>query len=399
MREMLMATMGEMALKGMNRKTFESALLKSLRARLAGLGEWKLRCAQSAVYIEPDDQMAIDNTGLAFQRCLRVFGIAAFARAAVCEKEIDSITATAIEYLGPRLREAKTFKVAAKRADKTFPLNSMELAVELGGRLLAAFPHLRVDVRSPELTVTAEVRETAAYLHAGKQRGPGGLPVPTSGRAAVLLSGGIDSPVAAWQMAKRGLGLVAVHFASPPYTSPRAAAKVRALAGLLAPYTGPLPYYAVEYTKAQEYLRDTLPRQEFFTVLMRRSMLRIAHAIAQKEGCEALVTGESLAQVASQTLLALAATDQAQSLPVLRPCIGMDKLEITEIARKIGTFETSILPYEDCCTLFTPPHPKTKPKLAQVLALEAALPGLAPLEAQAAEETRFELVRDENETM
>ncbi len=395
MQEILMATQGEMVLKGLNRKTFENALLKCLRARLEGLGRWRVHAAQSTVYIQPADEEAIAQTAKAFERCTKVFGIAAFTRAAVCEKEFESIAALALAYLAPQLQHAKTFKVVAKRADKTFPLNSMELCQELGGRILDAYPHLRVDVHGPELTVMAEVRESAAYVHAGKQRGAGGLPVPTSGRAAVLLSGGIDSPVAAWQMAKRGLGLVAVHFASPPYTSPRAAAKVRALAGLLAPYTGPMPYYVVEYTAAQEYLRDSLQRQEYFTVLMRRSMLRIAREIALKEGCEALITGESLAQVASQTLPALAATDDAQSLPVLRPCIGMDKLEITDIARKIDTFETSILPYEDCCTLFTPPHPKTKPKMAEVHVLEAALPKLCEYEAAAAQSAVFELVQAE----
>ncbi|MDL2253290.1 tRNA 4-thiouridine(8) synthase ThiI [Ruminococcaceae bacterium OttesenSCG-928-I18] len=395
MREMLMATMGEMTLKGQNRKSFENALLKNLRVRLQALGEWKLHAAQSTVYIEPCDERAVANTTEAFERCLRVFGIAAFSRAAICEKDFESITKTAVDYLAPQLLAAKTFKVAAKRADKSFPLNSMELSRELGGELLLAFPHLKVDVHTPELTVMTEIRETAAYVHAGKQKGPGGLPIPTSGRAAVLLSGGIDSPVAAYQMAKRGLGLVAVHFASPPYTSPRAAAKVQTLARLLSGYTGPLPYYVVEYTKAQEYLRDQLPKQEYFTVLMRRSMLRIAHRIARREECLALITGESLAQVASQTLQALAATDEAQSLPVLRPCIGMDKAEITDVARRIGTFETSILPYEDCCTIFTPPHPRTKPKLEDVLRLEQALPELEALEAQATEEAVFTLVRED----
>ncbi len=393
MREIMIATMGEMALKGLNRKSFENVLLKNIRAKLFDLGRWELRSAQSAVYIEPKDEEAQANTQEAFARCGRVFGIAAFTRAAVCEKDMDSLRETALAYLGEELKTAKTFKVAAKRADKSFPLNSLEISRELGGQILGAFPHLKVDVHTPEVLVTAEVRETAAYIHAGKKRGPGGLPVHTSGRAAVLLSGGIDSPVAAWQMAKRGLGLVAVHFASPPYTSPRAAAKVRTLAEKLTAYVGPFPYYVVEYTKAQEYLRDHLSRQEYFTVLMRRSMLRVAEKLAQKEGAEALITGESLAQVASQTLLALAATDEAQSLPVLRPCIGMDKLEITEIARKIDTFETSILPYEDCCTLFTPPHPKTKPKLREVHALEAQLTELPMLEQVVLEEATFELMR------
>ncbi len=396
MRELFIASMGEMALKGLNRKSFEAVLLKNIRGKLTGLGSWNLRSSQSTVYIEPQDALALQHTQEAFSRCMRVFGIAAFTRAAVCEKTMESIRDTTLAYLGPQLKKSKSFKVTAKRADKSFPLNSLEISRELGGQILSAFPHLKVDVHTPEVLVVAEVRETAAYVHTEKQRGPGGLPVHTSGRAAVLLSGGIDSPVAAWQMAKRGLGLVAVHFASPPYTGPRAAEKVRTLAQKLSTYVGPFPYYLVKYTKTQEYLRDNLRKQEYFTVLMRRSMLRIASQLAQKEGAEALITGESLAQVASQTLLALAATDEAQALPVLRPCIGMDKLEITKIARTIDTFETSILPYEDCCTLFTPPHPKTKPKLAEIHALEAHLGELASLEQAALEELTFELIRPES---
>lgn len=393
MKQIIMATMGEMVLKGMNRGTFERALLKTLRRRLESLGSWKVHSSQSTIYMQPMDEVAVANTEEAHQRVLKTFGIAAVSIAAVCEKDFDSICSTVLSYLDPQLQAAKTFKVASKRSDKKFPMNSMEICSELGGILLEKYPHLTVDIRNPELLVTAEVREKAAFVHAGKQKGAGGLPVPLSGRAAVLLSGGIDSPVAAWQMAKRGLALVAIHFASPPYTSPRASAKVEALADLLCPYTGPLPYYAVPYTKTQEYMRDTLPEQEYFTVLMRRSMLRIAAMIAQKEQCEALITGESLAQVASQTLQALYCTDTAQDLTILRPCIGMDKIEITEIARKIGTFETSIQPYEDCCTIFTPPHPKTKPRLQDILRNEESMPLLAELEAEAAQNATFSLRR------
>ena len=393
MKQLIMATMGELALKGLNRHTFEKILLKALRTRLSGLGDWRVRSAQSTIYIEPMDETAGANADEAFDRCSKTFGIANITRAAICEKSFDSIAETAILYLEPQLKQAKTFKVASKRADKSFPLNSMELSQELGGYILSRFPHLKVDVHTPELVVTAEVRDFAAYVHGGKERAAGGLPVPVSGRAMVLLSGGIDSPVAAWQMAKRGLGLVAVHFASPPYTSPRASAKVQALGDLLTAYTGPLPYYEVPYTIAQEYMRDTLPEQEYFTVMMRRSMMRIANMLSQKEGCEALITGESLAQVASQTMQALACTDAAQDLPVLRPCIGMDKIEIMDIARKIGTYETSIQPYEDCCTIFTPPHPKTKPRLADVLRNEEAMPLLAQLEQEAAAQAVFSLRR------
>lgn len=392
MNEIILATMGEMSLKGQNRKSFESALLKTLRRRTDGYGSWNVHTAQSAIYMQPQDEAAQAGMDVVFARCEKEFGIAALTRAVVCDKDFEAICATAARVAAPQLQGAASFKVAARRSDKSFPLDSMAIGRELGGFLLEHFPHLRVDVKTPDVVVTVEVRERAAYVHCGKQRGAGGLPIPTSGRAALLLSGGIDSPVAAWQMAKRGLSLVPVHFASPPYTSPRAAAKVRALAGILAGWCGPMPYYYVPYTETQEYLRDKLPRQDYFTVLMRRSMLRIAAVIAEKEGCEAMVTGESLAQVASQTLPALACTDEAQALPILRPCIGMDKLEITDIARHIGTFETSILPYEDCCTIFTPAHPKTKPRLADVKALEDALPDLPGLEAEAAKAAEFELV-------
>ncbi len=395
MKQLIIATMGEMTLKGQNRNVFETALLKAIRRRVSNLGSYHVKSMQSAVYIEPTDAQAEAAIGEAFERCKKVFGLALVSIAAVCEKSMDEIAQIAPVYLKSELQVAKTFKVTAKRADKSFPLDSMAIGRELGGVLLEQYPHLKVDVKNPGLVVTVQVREKAAYVHAGAQKGAGGLPVPTSGRAALLLSGGIDSPVAGWQMAKRGLGLVAVHFASPPYTSPRASAKVKQLARELSPYTGPLPYYEVPYTKTQEYLRDALPKQDYFTVMMRRSMMRVARVVCEKEQCAAIVTGESLAQVASQTLQALACTDAAQDLPVLRPCIGLDKVEITDIARKIGTFETSILPYEDCCTIFTPPHPRTKPKLADVLALEAAMPELAAHEAEAAKlacEGGFELI-------
>lgn len=391
MKELILATMGEMTLKGQNRKSFEAVLLKNLRQRLANLGQWDIRAAQSAIYIEPRDSRADAHVDDAYARCGRVFGVAALVRTRLCEKDMEAIKATARDYLADKLHAVKTFKMAARRADKTFPLDSMELNREMGGFLLDTFPHLQVDVHSPELVVTVEIRERGAYLHAGKDRGAGGLPIPCSGRAALLLSGGIDSPVAGWQMAKRGLALVPIHFASPPYTSPRAAAKVLALADILASWCGPLPYHYVRYTAAQEYLRDHLQKREYFTVLMRRSMLRIARLLAEKDLCDAIITGESLAQVASQTLPALACTDEVQDLPILRPCIGMDKGEITELARKIGTFETSIQPYEDCCTIFSPPHPKTRPRLADIKHLEETLPGLAALETEAAKTAEFSL--------
>lgn len=392
MKELILATMGEMTLKGQNRRVFENALLKNLRMRLLNLGTWNIRSSQGAIYIEPKCQDAQQNVDAAYARCAKVFGIAALVRAHVCKKSLPDIKEAIKTHFDKQIMAASTFKMAARRADKTFALDSMQLNREMGGFLLDEYPHLQVDVHSPNLVLNVEIREEWAYVHAGKEKGAGGLPIPCSGRAVLLLSAGIDSPVAGWQMAKRGLGLVPLHFASPPYTSPRAAAKVLQLANILAGWCGPLPYHWVHYTATQEYLRDNLPKMEYFTVLMRRSMLRIANILAEKDLCQAIITGESLAQVASQTLPALACTDETQGLPILRPCIGMDKTEITEIARKIGTFETSIQPYEDCCTIFSPPHPKTKPRIEDVKRMEAALPGLFALESAAAKSAEFKLL-------
>ncbi|HIV87242.1 MAG TPA: tRNA 4-thiouridine(8) synthase ThiI [Candidatus Pygmaiobacter gallistercoris] len=382
MKELIMAYQGEMALKGLNRKTFEVAAMKTIRKRLSGLGNFKVYNAQSTIYVEPqDDGIDMDEV---YRRMQKVFGIAALSRAAVCEKEFDRICAVAKEYLAEELGRAKTFKVVARRSDKTFPMTSMELASELGGVLLDAFPHLTVDVHHPDCQVFVEVRDYAAYVHPDKVKGAGGLPTSTSGKASVLLSGGIDSPVAAWMMAKRGLTIQGVHFASPPYTSERAKQKVVDLAYQLMPWCGPFKLFVVPFTEPQVYIRDHgVP--VLFTVLMRRSMMRVAEKLSVKYGADALITGESLAQVASQTLKAIVCTDAAQELPVLRPLIGMDKSEITEIARKIDTYEISIQPFEDCCTIFTPPHPKTKPSLEEILAAEAAMPELAALEEAAAE--------------
>ena len=319
----------------------------------------------------------------AYRRISHVFGIVKLSRAAVCDADFPTICETAEAYLGQTLRGTRTFKVEAKRADKQYPMKSPEICRELGAYLLDKHHHLRVDVHHPQLEIMVEIREGRAYIHGPKTEAAGGLPVGTSGRALNLLSGGIDSPVAAWCMARRGLALHHIHFASPPYTSLRAKLKVCTLAKELVEYTGNCTLFVVPYTKPQEYIRDHAP-DVLFTVLMRRSMLRIANRVANQLELEALITGESLAQVASQTMAALACTDAAQDLPVLRPCIGMDKTEIIERSRKIGTFETSIEPYEDCCTIFTPPHPKTNPTLAEILEAEAAMPELLTLEEQAA---------------
>jgi thiamine biosynthesis protein ThiI len=382
MKEILMGYQGEMSLKGLNKNQFEATMMKILRWRLADVGPFRVYCAQSTFYMEPQAEgLDMDH---AFARVSKVFGFAALSRSVVCDKDFDTICRTAEAYLGASLQAAKTFKVEARRADKTYPMTSPELMRELGAYLLDRHPHLRVDVHEPEFRVVVEIRDFGAYIHGPKVPGEGGLPVGTSGRALNLLSGGIDSPVAAWRMARRGLALDHIHFASPPYTSERARRKVIALAQLDSVYTGSCNLYVVPYTAPQEYIRDHAPAP-LFTVLMRRSMMRIAAVIAGRIGAQALITGESLAQVASQTVMAIQCTDAAQALPVLRPLIGMDKTEIIETARRIGTFETSILPYEDCCTIFTPPHPKIRPELAEILAAEAAMPELPAREAAAAE--------------
>ena len=381
MRELIMAYQGEMALKGLNRKTFEVAAMKTIRRRLTDLGRFKVYDAQSTIYVEPEDESA--DMDEAYARMQKVFGIAALSRAAVCGKNFDEICTVAKEYLAETLQGAKTFKVVARRSDKTFPMTSMELACELGAVLLDAFPHLTVDVHHPDCQVFAEVRDYAAYVHPDKVKGAGGMPTSTSGKASVLLSGGIDSPAAAWMMAKRGLTIQGIHFASPPYTSERARQKVVDLAYKLMPWTGPFKLFVVPFTEPQVYIRDHgVP--VLFTVLMRRSMMRVAEKLSVRYGADALITGESLAQVASQTLKAIVCTDAAQELPVLRPLIGMDKSEITDIARRIDTYDISIQPFEDCCTIFTPPHPKTRPSLEEILAAEAAMPELAALEEAAA---------------
>ena len=301
-----------------------------------------------------------------------MFGIIALARAVPCPKEKEAILATAKTYLGEALTAARSFKVESKRADKSFPMSSIQLSQWVGGELHEAYPHLKVDVHHPELTVYVEVREDAAYVHAPAEPAAGGLPIGMGGRAVSLLSGGIDSPVASYMMAKRGVQMEMIHFASPPYTSEQAREKVLQLARELVPWCGRLTVHVVPFAEIQEEIRRSCP-EDHFTLIMRRFMMRLADALAHELGCGALVTGECLGQVASQTMAALAVSEDAATLPVLRPLIGMDKEEIVRIARHIGTFDTSILPYEDCCTVFTPRHPKTKPHVEEVREMEQAL--------------------------
>ncbi len=360
MNEIILIKNGELTLKGLNRCNFEDILIKNIRRRLKDLGEVTIRKAQSTIYIEPKDESF--DFSQALERVKLIFGIAGFSRARVCEKDIKDILEKAPEYLKETLEKIKTFKVEAKRADKRFPLTSPEICRELGGVLLSKFPHLKVDVHNPDIVVYVEIRDTNAYVRAEQIVGAGGLPVGTAGTASILISGGIDSPVAAWTMAKRGLRLNAIHFASPPYTSPRAEMKVKTLISKVARYSGCINLAIVPFTEIQDKIAENCP-EEYFTLIMRRMMMRISEKIAKDSGSLALITGESLGQVASQTLPALVTTDYVTSMPVLRPLIGMDKEEIVTISRKIDAFETSILPYEDCCTVFTPKHPKTRPTL------------------------------------
>ncbi len=370
MNDILLLKQGEIVLKGLNRKYFEQKLISNINRRLSRIGRFRVYSVQSTIYAEPlDDGIDMDE---AEELMKKTFGIVAISRAAACEKDKDAILATAKEYLRDALLAAKSFKVESKRSDKSFPMTSIALSQYVGGELHDAFPHLRVDVHSPELVVNVEVRDYAAYVHANSEPAAGGLPVGVGGKAVSLLSGGIDSPVSTYMIARRGVEIFPVHFFSFPYTSELAKQKVLDLAGELLDYCGRLTVQIVPFTHIQEEIRNKCP-EELFTLIMRRFMMRIAERIALDNGCGALVTGENLGQVASQTMEALAVTNAAVSLPVLRPLIGMDKEEIVRTARRIGTFETSILPYEDCCTVFTPRHPKTRPTLAEVLEAETAL--------------------------
>lgn len=360
MKEIILIKNGELALKGLNRSTFEDILIKNIRRRLKPLGDFEYRKEQSTVSVIPnDDYIDMDEVS---DRISRVFGIAAYSRALQVEKDIDVILEQTPIYLSEQLREAKTFKVEGKRADKKFPLTSPEMSAEVGGAILNKFPHLKVDVKNPDIRVTVEIREKFAFIRGNQTKGAGGMPTGTAGKSAILISGGIDSPVAAYMMAKRGLQLNAIHFASPPYTSPQAEEKVHNLLRKVSKYSGNITLFTVGFTEIQEAIRDNCP-EDLFTLIMRRFMMRISQRIAEKEDCKALITGESLGQVASQTLNALACTDAVVSMPVFRPVIGLDKDEIIKISRQIDTFDISIEPFEDCCTVFTPKHPKTKPQV------------------------------------
>lgn len=370
MKEIILAKVGEVVLKGLNRKNFEDLLVKNIRRKLHPLGAFDVKASQSTIRITPlDDDIDMDETA---DKVGKVFGVVAYCRACAVEKDIDAIKEAAVEYLRDTLEDAKSFKVESKRSDKKFPYGSPDISKIVGSYIADTFPDLEVDVHNPEVTVTVEVRDMAAYVHANAHEGAGGLPIPSGGRAAILISGGIDSPVAAYMMAKRGIELTAIHFASPPYTSDRAEEKVRTLLEIVSDYAGRIEMYTVPFTKIQEEIKAKCP-EDLFTIIMRRMMMRVSQKIAEQHECMALITGESLGQVASQTLGAIACTDETVTMPVFRPLIGMDKKEIIAVSEKINTFETSLLPYEDCCTVFTPRHPRTKPKSEMVAKAEAAV--------------------------
>ncbi len=387
MKEIILLKYGEIALKGLNKNSFESIMIKNIKYRLKKIGKFSVTRAQSTVYVEPDEEM--NDLSEAVEVLKKIFGIASICRVCVCEKDFSDICTQSVEYLENVLPYARTFKVTAKRADKSFPMKSPEICNELGGVLLEKFPNLKVDVKNPEITVTVEIRDTNAYVHAENIKGAGGLPVGSSGNALLLLSGGIDSPVAGYMMAKRGIHISAIHYVSPPYTSERARLKVEQLCDKMTDYCGNIAFFCVPFTEIQEAIKNNCP-EEYFTVIMRRIMMEIAQRIAGQDDCLALITGESVGQVASQTLSAIACTDAVCRMPVFRPLIGMDKTEIVEISRKIDTFDISTLPYEDCCTVFTPKHPKVRPALADVESAQNQF-NFEPLIQKAVEDTEMKV--------
>ena len=366
-KEILLCKYGELILKGANRGFFEDKLCKELRYRAKKYGNFNISRSQSTIMVEPlDDDADIDGM---FDAARKVFGIAAISRCAVAEKNMESIADITRRYIPDFLRDKKTFKVEAKRSDKNFPLDSPAISREIGGVILSCLPRLRVNVHEPDVVVKVEVRERAAYIHAGQFKGAGGMPVGSNGKGLLLLSGGIDSPVAGYMIAKRGIKIECLYFESFPYTSEQAREKVLDLAKKISAYTGSITVHVVSLTEIQEELVRKCD-EDYFTLLLRRFMMRLAKKVANKYECPALITGESLGQVASQTIEAISVTNPIAEMPVFRPCIGMDKEEIITISRHIGTFDISILPYEDCCTVFTPKHPRTRPELAKVEAQE-----------------------------
>ena len=392
MKEIFLLKLGEIVLKGANKRQFEARLRQNVRRRMKHFGNFDVYIMQSTVYIEPLDELC-DVEG-AWEACGSIFGVVSLCRCRPCEKNVDAIFQAIEAYLGDDLDCARSFKVESKRSDKQFPLTSIQLSQEIGGRLAEAHPSVAVDVHHPDYTVFVEVRDLAAYVHGPAVPGAGGLPTGVGGRAMCLLSGGIDSPVAAYMIAKRGVEIEAVHFFSYPYTSQLAKDKVLELARLVTRYCGRMTVNVVPFTEIQEAIRDNCP-EEYFTLIMRRFMMEISQRIAREHGCGALITGENLGQVASQTMEAMTVTGAVVDMPIFMPLVGMDKEEIVTIARKIGTLETSILPYEDCCTVFTPKHPKTKPTLGQLLNAEKNLDREALMERALAGVEKIKVAGDD----
>lgn len=387
MQTVILIKEGEIALKGLNRRTFEETLIKNLRLQLRSMGKFIFERGQSTITIR-----SLDNNDLSeiAERIKAVFGIAAFSIAYAVPKTMEAITHAVPQIMRSYMQPKTTFKVKAKRSDKSFPFTSPQIERELGHLLLTHFPECAVDVHHPKIKIRIEIREKEAYIYPARVIGAGGIPVGTSGKGLLLLSGGIDSPIAGYRMAKRGMRIEAVHFASPPYTSKRALQKTENLAEKIARYTGPIPFFHVPFTEIQENIRQYC-KEDYFTIIMRRIMIKIAQKIAENEKINALITGESLGQVASQTIQAILCTDHAANIPILRPLIGLDKLEIIQTAREIDTFETSILPYEDCCTVFTPKHPKTKPVIEEVIKEESSF-NFGPFIQQALQKTTCKIL-------
>ncbi len=382
MKEIVLAKYGEIILKGGNRPKFERLLIDNIKSALKNVAKCRVTLTQATIYIEDFEE---DKISLIVNRLAKVFGIVSITRAAVCEKDMEIIKATAREYLSDDLSSPHTFKVEAKRSDKGFALNSVQICREVGGYLDDVFENIKCDVHNPEITVKVEIREAGAYIYNNEKKikGQGGMPIGSGSKATLLLSGGIDSPVAGHMIAKRGVTIEAVNFFSFPYTSDRAKEKVIELAKIVAQYTSKIRLYIVPFTDIQLEIRDKCP-EEHMTLIMRRFMMRISEKIARRAGSKALVTGESVGQVASQTLAALDVTNAVVDMPILQPLIGMDKIEVIQRAEEIGTYETSIMPYEDCCTVFTPRHPTINPRRATIEKTESVL-DIEALEAAALE--------------
>lgn len=384
---------GELILKGANKRSFEALLCNRIKARmkkLLGENGFEFECMQSTLYVTPKDDTMVEA---AYDNLKKIFGIVSVCISYRAEKNIEDIVKVALDNIPKHIKGFNSFKVDARRSDKAFPLTSPEIMSIVGGELSEVCPEIKVDVRQPDIVVRVEIREKYAYIHAGAEHGAGGMPYLSNGKGLLLLSGGIDSPVAGYMMAKRGVEIDAIHFESFPYTSERAKEKVIALAKCLTEYTDKVRIHFISLTEIQEAIRDNCD-EDYFTLILRRFMMPIAETVARRYGAEALITGESIGQVASQTMSALAVTDCTVNIPVFRPCIGMDKEEIVQIARKIDTFETSILPYEDCCTVFTPRHPRTKPILEKVEKAERNLDRQALIERALATETELLVYND-----